>query len=75
MFGSNETYGPVFLKYINSNTDPKIYKPNYMGNLVDNMFWVELADNKLTVSVPIDAVVNVIDGVVNVQAAPFHVAI
>jgi acyl-coenzyme A synthetase/AMP-(fatty) acid ligase len=52
MFGSNETYGPVFLKEITPTTSTENYKPNYMGNLVDSMFKVELNGTKLTVSAP-----------------------
>lgn len=52
-FGSNETLGPILLKYVTQDTDVATFKMNYMGQPVDDFYQLELIDNHLNVQCPV----------------------
>lgn len=49
-FGSNETLGPITLRYVTQDTPIENYKINYLGCTVDNFYATSLVDNQLHVT-------------------------
>ena len=51
-FGSNETFGPIFLKTVTQATDIDMHVSTHLGDKPDDFFVTELHNNKLYVQCP-----------------------
>ena len=51
-FGSNETFGPLFSKIVDKNTDIDTYVSNNIGTTPDDFFIIELHDDTVHIKCP-----------------------